>query len=50
LLGGEIGLFALRTVGFFESTPGFLILHRRRARVLYRQPGVFCDGKSPATL
>lgn len=26
LLGGEIGLFALRTVGFFESTPGFLIL------------------------
>jgi len=26
LLGGEIGLFALRAVGFFESTPGFLIL------------------------
>ena len=26
LLGGEIGLFALKTVGFFQSTPGFLIL------------------------
>jgi reductive dehalogenase len=26
LLGGEIGLFALRAGGFFESTPGFLIL------------------------
>jgi reductive dehalogenase len=26
LLGGEIGLFALRAVGFFQSTPGFLVL------------------------
>ena len=26
LLGGEIGLFALRAAGFFESTLGFLIL------------------------
>jgi reductive dehalogenase len=26
LLGGEIGLFALKTIGFFQSTPGFLIL------------------------
>jgi reductive dehalogenase len=26
LLGGEIGLFALRAVGFFQSTPGFILL------------------------